>query len=208
MILHALQERCRNAVRLILSEQVWRRMLLAANGCVSPLHPARPRFRTSALLSLCRGATSDLVLPARSCTDSALSAKHSTAWPSNFAYCQRASQHDAIQDKSHDQQRNSAAMTPDSTLMLTCAGAFQGRVPVSSYSISVRDLRAQILEAISAQASDPILDVKLIVSGRNLTVSLHVSVSALLHAFKDELRRRERYIDAAVKVNCRTLKSH
>ena len=70
-------------------------------------------------------------------------------------------------------------MTLDDTLTLTCAGAFQGRVQVSSYSISVRDLRATILEAVSAEASDPILDVKLIVSGRNLTVSMHVSISKL-----------------------------
>lgn len=70
-------------------------------------------------------------------------------------------------------------MTPDNTLTLTCAGAFQGCVPVTSYSIPVRDLRAKILEAISAQASDPILDVKLIVSGRNLTVSMHVSMCKL-----------------------------
>ena len=70
-------------------------------------------------------------------------------------------------------------MTLDDTLTLTCAGAFQGRVQVSSYSISVRDLRATILEAVSAQASDPILDVKLIVSGRNLTVSMHVPICKL-----------------------------
>jgi hypothetical protein len=70
-------------------------------------------------------------------------------------------------------------MTSNDTLTLICAGAFQGRVPVTSYSISVRDLRATILEALSAQASDPILDVKLIVSGRNLTVSMHVSMCKL-----------------------------
>jgi hypothetical protein len=56
------------------------------------------------------------------------------------------------------------------TRTLSCAGDFQGCVEVTSYDIPVRDLRAKILEAASALASEPILDVKLIVSGRNLTV--------------------------------------
>ena len=56
------------------------------------------------------------------------------------------------------------------SLTLTCAGAFHGRVQVTSCDTPVRELRAKILEAASANASDSILDVKLIVSGRNLTV--------------------------------------
>ena len=115
-------------------------------------------------------ATSDLLLPARSCT------LQSTAlgWPIDLQNVGACLKQDIIAHEPHDQQLESTAMTPDNTLTLTCAGAFQGRVPVSSCSISVSDLRAKILEAISAQASDPILDVKLIVSGRNLTVSSHV----------------------------------
>lgn len=63
------------------------------------------------------------------------------------------------------------AATPaaDEPLVLNCAGAFQGRVSVGQ-DMQVRVLRERILAAAAAQTPDPILDVKLIVSGRNLTV--------------------------------------
>lgn len=57
-------------------------------------------------------------------------------------------------------------------LSLHCAGSWTGEVSVESDLATVRTLRDKIVQAASANCNDAVLDVKLIVAGRNLQVRI------------------------------------